>query len=66
MPTRRLIALGAPLVVAAALLRLAAASNEFWLDEVWSIRLVGEVVRATCRSFSLQDSIDSTKQGAST
>jgi len=37
MPTRRLIALGAPLVVAAALVRLAAASNEFWLDEVWSL-----------------------------
>ena len=37
MTTRRLIALGAPLVVAAGLVRLAAASNEFWLDEVWSL-----------------------------
>jgi hypothetical protein len=37
MPPRQAAVLGVSLVVAAALVRLAVASNEFWLDEIWSL-----------------------------
>jgi hypothetical protein len=53
MTTRRLIALGTPLVVAAALVRLAAAMNEFWLDEIWSLFIALDA-KSAWRLFAVQ------------
>jgi hypothetical protein len=46
MTTRRYTLLGMLVVAAAGLLRLVAATNEFWLDEVWSLRIATDLPSA--------------------
>jgi hypothetical protein len=43
MSSRRYAILGALVVAIAAVVRLVAASNEFWLDEVWSLRIATDL-----------------------
>lgn len=53
MSARRYTVLGTLVVAVAALVRLTAASNEFWLDEVWSLLIATDLASAW-RAFTIK------------